>query len=93
MKKIKEQDFSKLIFFIFEIFSVISCIICMIFINIENKIFITLLPVGFLLITLLFYKNYRIAKDNVTFLIIETLYFVRLSLLPFLYSFNCNIQL
>ena len=93
MKKIKEQGFSKLIFFIFEIFSIISCIRCMIFINIENKIFITSLPFGFLLITLLFYKNYRIAKDNVTFLIIETLYFVRLSLLPFLYSFNCNIQL
>jgi len=57
MKKIKEQGFSKLIFFIFEIFSIISCIRCMIFINIENKIFITSLPFGFLLITLLFYKN------------------------------------
>ena len=93
MKKFKEQNFSKLIFIIFEVFSIISCIICMIFINVENKILITLLPFGFFLITLLFCKNYKIAKDNITFLIIETLYFIRLSLLPFLYAFNCNMQL
>ena len=76
MKKIKEQGFSKLIFFIFEIFSIISCITCMIFINIENKIFITLLPFGFLLITLLFYKNYKISQ---------------LSLYPFVSSLSMHI--
>ena len=93
MKKIKEKNFSKLIFIVFEIFSILSFIICMTFINIENKMFITLLPLGFCLITLLFYKNYRIAKNDVTFLIIEALYFIRMSLLPFLYAFNCNVQL
>lgn len=72
-------------------FSVISCITCILLIKVEEKKLLALLPIGFAVITLFFQKE--LMQDNIIILIIDALYFVRLSILPFLYSFNCDIQL
>ena len=93
MKKFEKQKLNKLMFISFEIFSVISLFICMIFVNGEEKCFLPLLPLGFAIITFIFNKNYICVKENISILIIETLYFVRLSILPFLYAFNYDVQL
>ena len=91
MTEEKKQNLNKLIFIIFEIFSVISCITCILLIKVEEKQLLALLPLGFAVITLFFQKE--LMQDNIIILIIDALYFVRLSILPFLYSFNCDIQL
>ena len=91
MTEEKKQNLNKLIFIIFEIFSVISCITCILLLKVEEKQLLALLPLGFAVITLFFQKE--LMQDNIIILIIDALYFVRLSILPFLYSFNCDIQL
>lgn len=81
------------LFIAFEIVAIISASICMINSSYAGKELLFILPLGFFFISIPFAKNFQNITENIPKLIIECLCFVRLSVLPFLYSFNLDRQI
>lgn len=88
-----DKYYVKTLFLLFEIAALISLFLCAVFTNTNEKSLLFLQPCGFLVISLIFNKNYAYIKRNFSVLIIESLFFIRLCLLPCLYSFFSDRQL
>lgn len=88
-----EGNYEKYIFIIFQVISVLTVLVCIIKNDVQEKSFLAFLPLGFFTCSLIFYKNYFYIMENIPLLFIQGLYFVRLTILPLLYSFNTDMQL
>lgn len=77
----------------FIIFSILSFFLCLVLTTGTSKFFLTFLPLCFAIMAIILNVKKQIVKDNTAITLIETLYFVRLSILPLIYSFNTNYQL
>lgn len=93
MKKSMSKKIDVYIFSFFEIFATIAALICLSQVDSEVKKMIFVLPLCYVIVSMIFYCNYAHMIDNIPKLIMISLYFVRLVMLPLLYTFNIDIQL
>lgn len=89
MQKRKSERYIISIFLFISVISFFVCFNC----NYKNKELLYLLPLGFGVISIIFFDNYKDITNNISKFIIQSLYFIRLSILPLLYSFNIEFQL
>lgn len=83
----------KIIFIIFQIIAFLSIILLMAFSLVETKESLVLLPLGYLFINSLFFVNFMDVHKNMAKLLILTISFVRLAILPGMYAFCVDSQL
>lgn len=87
------KNYGKLIFFLFDFAALVTFFVCLIRINYPTKNLLFILPLGYFLISLFFNSSFMYITDNISKFIIVSLFFVRLVILPFLYSGNIEMQL
>ena len=83
----------KMIFVLFQIVALVAIILLLIFPIVEGKETLVLLPLGYVLINTLFLINFLNIQRNVAKLLILTIAFIRLAILPMMYAFCTNLQL
>ena len=93
MKRSMSKKVDVYIIVFFGIFAIMTMFVCLYQVNLEAKKMLFILPLGYVIASIVFCCNYSNLVDNVPKLIIISLYFVRLVVLPFLYTFNIDIQL
>lgn len=81
------------IFALFEIGALISTFICFYKVNSDSKYLLFILPFGYFFASVIFNINFKNITKHISKLLIVSLYFVRMVILPFLYSANVNRQL
>ena len=93
MDETRRENYGKYVFILLELLSLIAGFICLYKTNMDSKMLLCILPFGFFVISFLFNKNYVYITDDISKLLIIALFFVRLVVLPFLYSANTGAQL
>lgn len=93
MSETIRKNYGKYIFLIFEIISLITIFVCLYRVNLASKNLLFILPLGYFLISVVFNSSFMYITDNISKLVIVSLFFVRMVLLPFLYSRNIDTQL
>lgn len=93
MSETIRKKYEKNIFILFEIIAAITTFFCLYKARLDSKIFLCILPFGFFMISFIFKQNFKCITDNISKLLIVSLFFVRIVVLPFLYSNNISTQL
>mgnify|MGYP004651068005 CR=1 FL=1 len=93
MQESTKKNYGQLIFLLFEIIAIFTSFICFYKVDLKSKMLLGVLPLGYFLISLLFYKNFGYITNNISKLMVVSLFFVRLVILPFLYAGNIDAQL
>lgn len=81
------------IFIIFEVLALLSSALCVIMVTLETKNLMCIMPLSFFVFSFIFRTNYKNINDNISVLMIQTLFMVRLVILPLVYAFSPMSQL
>lgn len=93
MIETRRKNYGKYIFLMFEIIALITTIVCLFKVDSSSKNQLFILPLGYILISGVFKRNFMYITGNISKLVIVSLFFVRMVILSFLYSGNIDIQL
>ena len=88
-----DRQINRLLFSVCAILSFCCFFICVFCIQNDSKHIIALLPAGYFIIHILFKSNFSEATTNISKTIIQMQYFVRLVVLPIMYSMCSEYQL
>ena len=78
---------------LYETIAFISVVLCFTVVNQESKSMMFIMPLSFFLFFLLSHSNFVENRISIPFIMIETLFFIRLVILPLLYAFISSEQL